>query len=75
MQENHKIADDTLSYQEASINDGTFVPSAANKSKASTFKKNKFKFFVQNQLGVIISFLAFSPLVVLIVANKNLIGK
>lgn len=39
MQENHKIADDTLSYQEASINDGTFVPSAANKSKASTFKK------------------------------------
>jgi hypothetical protein len=38
-------------------------------------EKNKFKFFVQNQLGMIISVLAFLPLVILIFTNKNLSGK
>ncbi len=38
-------------------------------------EKNKFKFFVQNQLGLIISVLAFLPMVVLIFTNKNLSGK
>lgn len=35
-------------------------------------EKDKFRFFVQNQLGVIISIIAFLPLVVLILTNKNL---
>jgi hypothetical protein len=35
-------------------------------------EKEKFKFFVQNQLGVIISVIAFLPLVILIFTNKNL---
>lgn len=34
-------------------------------------EKNQFKFFVQNQLGVIMSVLAFLPLVILIFANKD----
>jgi hypothetical protein len=38
-------------------------------------EKNKTKFFIQNQLGLIISVLAFLPLVVLILKNKNLSGK
>lgn len=38
-------------------------------------EKNKFKFFVQNQLGLIISVLAFLPMVILIFTNKNLSGK
>ncbi len=33
------------------------------------------KFFVQNQLGVIISVIAFLPLVVLVFTNKDLSGK
>ena len=38
-------------------------------------EKNKTKFFIQNQLGLIISVIAFLPLVVLILTNKNLTGK
>ena len=38
-------------------------------------EKNKFKFFVQNQLGAIISVLAFLPMVILIFTNKDLSGK
>lgn len=38
-------------------------------------EKNKTKFFIQNQLGLIISVIAFLPLVVLILNNKNLSGK
>ena len=38
-------------------------------------EKNKFKFFVQNQLGLIISVLAFLPMVILIFTSKNLNGK
>jgi len=35
-------------------------------------EKNKFKFFVQNQLGAIMAALAFLPLVILIFTNKDL---
>lgn len=38
-------------------------------------EKDKFKFFVQNQLGLIIAIIAFLPLVVLIFTNKNMSGK
>ena len=38
-------------------------------------EKNKTKFFIQNQLGLIISVIAFLPLVVLILTNKDLDGK
>lgn len=34
--------------------------------------KEKIKFFIQNQLGLIISLIAFLPLVILIFTNKNL---
>lgn len=35
-------------------------------------KKEKFKFFVQNQLGLIMSILAFLPLIILIFTNKDM---
>ncbi len=35
-------------------------------------KKEKFKFWIQNQLGAIISAIAFLPLVILILADKNI---
>jgi len=38
-------------------------------------KSDKVRFFVQNQLGVIISAIAFIPLIVLIFTNKNMDGK
>lgn len=38
-------------------------------------EKEKIKFFIQNQLGVIISVLAFLPLIILIFTNKDLKGK
>ena len=38
-------------------------------------KKDSVKFFVQNQLGVIIAVIAFLPLVILIFTNKDLDGK
>lgn len=38
-------------------------------------EKEKFRFFVQNQLGLIISIIAFLPLVILIFTNKDLSGK
>jgi len=37
-------------------------------------RKDKVKFFIQNQLGVIIAAIAFLPLIVLIFANKDLTG-
>lgn len=40
-----------------------------------TSEKNKARFFVQNQLGAIMSVLAFLPLVIFIFTNKNLDGK
>jgi hypothetical protein len=38
-------------------------------------KADTVRFFVQNQLGVIISILAFLPLIILIFTNKNMDGK
>ncbi len=38
-------------------------------------EKDKVKFFIQNQLGLIISIIAFLPLVILIFTDKNLSGK
>jgi hypothetical protein len=38
-------------------------------------KQNKFAFFVQNQLGAIITIIAFLPLIVLIFLNKDMDGK
>jgi hypothetical protein len=38
-------------------------------------EKDKFRFFVQNQLGTIIAIIAFLPLVILIFTNKNMGGK
>lgn len=37
-------------------------------------EKDKFRFFVQNQLGAIMTIIAFVPLVVLILFNKNMNG-
>lgn len=41
---------------------------------APASEKEKFKFFIQNQLGLIISIIAFLPLVILILTNKNMKG-
>ncbi len=38
-------------------------------------KKNKVRFFVQNQLGLIISIIAFLPLIIMIFLNKEMDGK
>lgn len=38
-------------------------------------EKDKTKFFIQNQLGAIISVIAFLPLVILIFTNKDMSGK
>ncbi|MBC8342353.1 MAG: hypothetical protein H8E61_00045 [Bacteroidetes bacterium] len=38
-------------------------------------KKDKIKFFIQNQLGLIIAIIAFLPIVILIFTDKNLSGK
>ncbi len=38
-------------------------------------KSDKFRFFVQNQLGAIITIVAFLPLIVLIFTNKEMDGK
>ncbi len=38
-------------------------------------KKDKVRFFIQNQLGAIMSVLAFLPLVILIFMNKDVDGK
>lgn len=38
-------------------------------------EKEKVRFFIQNQLGLIIAIIAFLPLVILIFTNKNMNGK
>ncbi len=38
-------------------------------------EKNKFKFFINNQLGAIMSALAFLPLLIMILTNKDMSGK
>ena len=50
---------------------GTFLWKKANRLDPAS-EKDKFRFFVQNQLGAIMAVLAFLPLVVLIFTNKDL---
>lgn len=53
---------------------GSILWKKANKLDPAS-EKNKFKFFVQNQLGAIMAALAFIPLIVLVFTNKNMDGK
>jgi len=50
---------------------GSLLWKKANKLDPAS-EREKFKFFVQNQLGAIISIIAFLPLVLLILTDKNL---
>lgn len=38
-------------------------------------EKNKFMFFMQSQLGLVVSIIAFLPLIILILTNKNIDSK
>jgi len=53
---------------------GSLVWKKANRFDPAS-EKDKVRFFIQNQLGVIISIIAFLPLVILIFTNKDLSGK
>lgn len=50
---------------------GNLLWKKANKLDPAS-EKDKFRFFIQNQLGAIMSVLAFLPLVILIFTNKDL---
>ena len=50
---------------------GSMLWKAANKHNPAT-KAEPFRFFVQNQLGAIISLIAFLPLIALILMDKNM---
>lgn len=50
---------------------GSFMWKAANKQDPAR-KSEKFKFFMQNQLGAIITLIAFLPLLVLIFMDKDM---
>lgn len=53
---------------------GSLLWKKANRLNPAS-EKDKFRFFIQNQLGAIISVIAFLPLVILILASKDLKGK
>ena len=53
---------------------GSFFWKKANRLDPAS-RSNAFKFFVQNQLGVIITIVAFLPIIILIFMNKNMDGK
>lgn len=53
---------------------GSWLWKKANRLDPAS-EKDKVKFFIQNQLGLIIGVIAFLPLVVLIFTNKNMSGK
>ena len=53
---------------------GSLLWKKANRMDPAS-EKERVKFFIQNQLGAIISVLAFLPLVILIFTNKELDGK
>lgn len=53
---------------------GSYLWKKANRLDPAS-KKNKFKFFIQNQLGVIMSLIAFAPLIILIFMNKDMSKK
>ncbi|MGB3603318.1 MAG: hypothetical protein WBA38_07140 [Gordonia sp. (in: high G+C Gram-positive bacteria)] len=53
---------------------GSFLWKKANRYDPAS-KKDKVRFFIQNQLGVIITIIAFLPLIVMIFLNKDMDGK
>lgn len=53
---------------------GSLLWKKANRLSPAS-EKNRFRFFLQNQLGLIITVIAFLPLVLLIFTNKDLSGK
>ncbi len=53
---------------------GNLLWKKANRLDPAT-EENKFKFFVQSQLGAILSVLAFLPILLLILTNKDISGK
>ena len=53
---------------------GSYLWKKANRLDPAS-KKNKIKFFIQNQLGVIMSLIAFAPLIILIFMNKDMSKK
>ena len=53
---------------------GSLLWKKANRFSPAS-EKDKVKFFIQNQLGLIIAIIAFLPLVILIFTNKNMDGK
>lgn len=53
---------------------GSMIWKKANRLDPAS-KKDKTRFFIQNQLGAIISIIAFLPLVILIFTDKDLSGK
>jgi hypothetical protein len=52
---------------------GSLLWKKANRYSPAS-RQDKVKFFVQNQLGLIIAIIAFLPLIVIIFTNKNLSG-
>ncbi len=52
---------------------GSLLWKKANRFNPAS-EKEKVKFFIQNQLGLIISIIAFLPLIILIFTNKNMSG-
>ncbi len=53
---------------------GSFFWKKANRLDPAS-RKNPVRFFIQNQLGVIITIIAFVPLIILIFMNKSMDGK
>lgn len=53
---------------------GALLWKKANKLDPAS-EKDKVRFFIQNQLGLIITVIAFLPLIILIFTNKNMDGK
>ncbi|MBN9613011.1 MAG: hypothetical protein J0H64_06050 [Actinobacteria bacterium] len=53
---------------------GSFFWKKANRLDPAS-SKDKVRFFIQNQLGAIMSIIAFLPLIILIFTNKNMDGK
>ncbi len=53
---------------------GSYLWKKANKLDPAS-EKDKVRFFVQNQLGAILGTLAFLPLLIFILMNKNINGK
>lgn len=53
---------------------GSWLWKKANRLDPAS-KNDKVRFFVQNQLGAIISLIAFLPLIILVFTNKNMDGK